>query len=161
MITKLEKFILDFKYPVETEDEIYAFKRLYGIYNAMKRRCENIKCQQYKWYGGKGIVICDKWNNSFLEFAEWSYKNGYKEYLTIDRVDSNGNYEPDNCQWITKSKNSRRRHKGTEVILKNKYGNIFAFKYLAEAVEKTHVSAHYIRKIINKEIKEYNGLSHC
>ena len=62
----------------------------------------------YKYWAGKGIKICNEWLNDPLKFYLWSINNGYKEGLTIDRIDSNKDYEPDNCQWITKSENSKK-----------------------------------------------------
>lgn len=81
--------------------------RLKSIYYAMKQRCYNSNCCNYRYYGKKGITICDEWNNS-KNFINWALQNGYKNNLTIDRINSNSNYEPDNCRWITRSENSKR-----------------------------------------------------
>ena len=73
----------------------------------MKRRCYNPNCTQYKYYGGKGVKVCVEWLE-YEEFKAWAIANGYADNLTIDRIDSNGNYEPENCQWITMSENIAR-----------------------------------------------------
>lgn len=85
--------------------------KIYGVWASMKQRCENSNDNAYKWYGYQGIKVCDEWSKSFEEFYSWAKKNGYKEGLTIERIDVKGNYEPNNCKWITQQEqllNTRR-----------------------------------------------------
>ena len=81
--------------------------RLYRIWISMKTRCYNPNFHAYKKYGGVGIEIYKKWRNNFEEFYNWSISNGYKDNLSIDRINPNGNYEPDNCRWADRTIQSR------------------------------------------------------
>lgn len=83
--------------------------RIYEIWCGIKKRCYNKKCKSYPNYGGRGISVCDEWKNNFLIFYEWSIKNGYKDFLQIDRIDTNGNYCPQNCRWSTPLEQQRNK----------------------------------------------------
>ena len=78
--------------------------RLKSIWNSMKQRCDNVNCKPYKYYGAKGIKICNQWRN-FKTFSKWALKSGYTYKLTIDRINPGRGYSPDNCQWLTKRDN--------------------------------------------------------
>lgn len=73
--------------------------RLFKIWVGMRQRCENHNNPKYEIYGGRGIKVCSEWQE-FEQFMKWSYENGYKDNLTIDRIDSDSNYEPSNCRWV-------------------------------------------------------------
>lgn len=77
-------------------------KRLYRLFHDMKKRCYNKNNSHYKYYGGKGIKICQEWLEDFLKFEEWALNNGYEPHLTIDRKHNDKDYTPDNCRWVTK-----------------------------------------------------------
>lgn len=89
--------------------------KIYKIWYGMKTRCYNKNFKKFNNWGGRGIIVCNEWKNSFLIFNEWALKNGYKEGLSIDRINNNGNYEPTNCRFITiadQQKNKRPKKSG-------------------------------------------------
>lgn len=76
------------------------YDRIYSVYRSMKSRCYSKGNKSYYLYGGKGIIICDEWLNDKDKFIEWALNNGYKEGLTIDRIDGDKGYKPSNCRWV-------------------------------------------------------------
>ena len=88
-----------------------ANMRIYGAWANIKARCLLVKNEAYKNYGGRGINICLEWLEDYFSFENWALENGYKENLTIDRIDVDGNYEPNNCRWVTmKEQNLNKRN---------------------------------------------------
>lgn len=84
-------------------------KYLHEVRYAMIKRCYQSNNKDYKWYGERGITVCDEWKKSSKSFIDWAKKNGYKHGLWLDRIDNNGNYEPNNCRFITPQEQQRNR----------------------------------------------------
>lgn len=91
--------------------------KIYGIWNAMRNRCYYKKGKAYKNYGGRGITVCDEWKNSFETFYKWAMENGYKDGLSIERMDNNCGYSPDNCKWINKGEQAQNRRRNYSVTI--------------------------------------------
>lgn len=84
-------------------------KRLRVIWSDMKSRCNNPKNTGFHLYGGRGIRVCEEWQNDYASFRTWALANGYRDDLSIDRIDTNGNYEPSNCRWATTTEQQKNR----------------------------------------------------
>lgn len=112
-------------------------QRLYNIWSGIKRRCYDEKCDSFKYYGGRGVKVCAEWieGNSYHNFKDWALQNGYKDNLTIDRIDVNGDYEPSNCRWISLKEQANNRR--NTIIIENKDG---VKKSLAQWCEVFNIS---------------------
>lgn len=99
-------------------------KRIKHILKGMKQRCYNKNHINYKRYGGRGITVCDEWLNNSQAFVDWALSHGYADDLTIDRIDNNGNYEPDNCRWATQEEQQHNKSSNVFLTYKGKTQDI-------------------------------------
>ena len=103
--------------------------RLYSIHHSMKQRCYNKNNTRYKNYGQRGIIVCNEWlgENGFINFYNWATNNGYKYNLTIERIDINGNYCPENCTWISAQEQANNKTNNIYVELNGERLTLFSF----------------------------------
>ena len=142
--------------------------RLYGVYHNMKYRCNKETAQGYHNYGGRGIKVCEEWSgkDGFIKFQEWALSSGYREGLSIDRIDVNKGYSPENCRWITKSENTRLANIDNRVqhrkADKGEYygispnGEFFRFWNASKFSKEHSLVAGYVRRAANLS-RKYNG----
>ena len=95
----------------------FSKSRIYSIWSKIKLRCYNKNDEfHYNLYGKRGITVCDEWKNNFMAFYNWAMANGYKDNLTIDRINANGNYEPSNCRFVTVRVNTNNRRNTIKTV---------------------------------------------
>lgn len=121
-----------------------ARSRIYKIWINMKSRCYNINTKSYKDYGRKGIRVCSEWKNDFKNFYDWAIVNGYKDNLTIDRINVNENYKPSNCRWVNKKEQANN-------TTRNHYIELNGEKHtLQQWSEKTKIKSSTIRERLKR-----------
>lgn len=132
---------------------VWENKRIGKIFSGMKDRCYNQNDKSYRWYGAKGIKICDEWMDNYKLFEDWAVNNGYADNLTIDRINEDQDYSPDNCRWITAEANTK--YKSTTSLI-NVDGVIHTGREWSDVLDLgTNVINKYIRKYGLENTKEF------
>lgn len=135
---------------------------LFTRWIGMKSRCNNPKNKKYNRYGGRGIKVCDEWENDFMAFYNWAISNGFEESLSIDRIDNNKGYSPDNCRWATprqQANNTRRNiiveRDGEKVTLSDLCRNLgLNYRLVLSRIESGMTVEMAISKDFKKRIPE-------
>ena len=150
-----------------SENDIYNDKRLRKIWESMHERCEYEKHPQYHNYGGRGICVCDEWSE-YIPFAKWAFSHGYADDLSIDRIDVNGMYEPDNCRWVTMKEQANNKRTNRIVVYNE---NEYTLTELAELIGmnkttlKERLNAGWsVEDAVNRPIRfrrKGQRMSHC
>lgn len=105
------------RHKVEQVNNYQRNTKLHWVWRAMKQRCENPRNKRYLSYGGRGITVCNDWKGvyGFLNFCKWSQENGYSEGLSLDRIDNDRGYSPENCRWVKSE--AQANNKRTNVLV--------------------------------------------
>ena len=125
-----------------SENDIYNDKRLRKIWGSMHERCEYEKHPQYRNYGGRGISVCDEWKE-YIPFAKWAFRHGYESNLTIDRVNPDGMYTPENCRWSTRKEQANNKRTNHVVVYEEQEYT------LTELAEKIGINKTTLRERLN------------
>lgn len=112
------------------------YTRLYTIWRCMLRRCNNEKSKDYKNYGARNIFVCDEWNK-FENFRDWAMSNGYRDDLTLDRINVNGDYEPENCRWVDMITQENNRTNNRHIYYNGNEYTLFDLSEISKVGYKT------------------------
>lgn len=134
-----------------------SHERLYAVYNGMIQRCYNKKHPHYENWGGRGITVCDEWLCDYQSFRKWALESGYddkkdRKYQSLDRINNNGNYCPENCRWATaKEQNNNQRERKTGVGYKYNWTFEGVTKSAEDWCEIFNVSVPMVMYRVNKK----------
>lgn len=124
-------------------------KRLYHIWQGIKARCYNSHNPRYDRYGGRGIVMCDEWRNDFAKFFEWALSNGYSENLTVDRIDNDKGYEPNNCRWVDVETQCNNRSTNINITIGNATKTLVQWCEIFELKYSTVIARYYANGFVS------------
>lgn len=127
------------KVPPRYRHTVKEHKLLWSKWNGIKKRCLFENDERYDEYGGRGIKMCDEWAESFDNFADWALENGYRDDLTIERIDVNGNYCPENCKWIPRREQACNKR---DTIWVDYHGEHIQLRKLCQRLNKSYDTIH-------------------
>jgi len=131
-------------------------ERLYTIWRGMKLRCFNKNNKDYVRYGGRGITVCKEWENDYVAFKTWALANGYSDNLSIDRIDVNGNYEPDNCRW------SNTHIQNTNQRISHNFSYRGEIKNITDIAKEENISYQTLYKwAVREKLPIEEAVAHC
>ena len=133
--------------------------RIYQIWSGMRRRCHSINEPNYRKYGARGISVCEEWRNDFNSFFNWANSSGYQQGLTIERIDNDGNYEPNNCRWATylEQANNTSSNRPVECFtLDGLY--IGRYSSMSEAARQTGTNEPAVHMVCERKYKQTKGM---
>ena len=130
---------------------------LYYIWKDMKSRCLNPKDKSYKYYGSRGIKVCEEWKNNMANFIEWALENGWKKGLTIDRKNNDGNYEPKNCSFVTRLQQMNNTRRAKLFIAYGPCGQIEIAKNQSLFARKWNLTASNICSCLSNNLEQTKG----
>jgi hypothetical protein len=102
----------------------FTEKRISRIYYGMRQRCEYPKHKNFDRYGGRGIKVCEEWKTGWRDFYKWAISNGYADNLTLDRIDNDGDYCPENCRWVTRTQQANNTSRNVLITYNGKTQNL-------------------------------------
>lgn len=127
----------------------YSKSHIYAVRRSMIERCYKPKNKSYKNYGGRGISVCDEWRNNPESFFDWAVSNGYKQGLTLERIDNDGNYCPENCRWATMKEQAKNTRNCVRLeIIDNETGKKMTTATLTDAAKITGLSIRTINRAL-------------
>lgn len=133
----------------------HSYDNLYKRYCDMKSRCYNKNKKNYKYYGGRGIKVCDEWKDNFKEFYNWAI-NGWKKGLTLDRINNDDDYKPDNCRWVDRIEQANNRHTNYLIKYKGRIKTMAQWSRILKIDYSFIQIRMYKNKTMEEVVKEWN-----